>query len=127
MKNLLLTTAILCLSLSVKAQDNGSGLDADAFQAAMAKPGVELIDLRPEDAYNDEHFEGAKHIDWEDGTLLDYVKEMDKDRPILLYCGSGYRSGMAKEALIKAGYTHVYDLEGGMEALEEAAKPAGKP
>lgn len=120
---LLLVAAFLMVGIEASAQENGTSLDADTFQAAMAKPEAVLIDLRPWGDYADEHIEGAVDVDWEGGELLKYLAGTDKDRTILLYCGSGYRSGQAKESLIKEGYTHVYDLKGGIEAWEEAEKP----
>ncbi|MCO6482518.1 MAG: rhodanese-like domain-containing protein [Flavobacteriales bacterium] len=122
----LIILSVLALAIQVRAQDNGASLDADAFQAAMMKQEAVVIDLRPWEIYADEHIEGAVDVDWEGGNLMKYLAGTDKDRTILLYCGSGYRSGQAKESLIKEGYTHVYDLKGGIETWEEAEKPVVK-
>ena len=47
----------------------------------------------------------------------------DKDAKIVLYCRSGRMSETVAEALVQAGYTHVYNLDGGMIAWEEAGFP----
>ena len=44
----------------------------------------------------------------------------DKNAQIVVYCRSGRMSAIAAEALAKAGYTNVWDLEGGMIAWEQA-------
>ena len=44
----------------------------------------------------------------------------DKNAKIVVYCRSGRMSAIAAEALVKAGYTNVWDLEGGMIAWEQA-------
>ena len=47
----------------------------------------------------------------------------DKNARIVVYCRSGRMSAIAAEALVKAGYTNVWDLEGGMNAWEQAGYP----
>ena len=44
----------------------------------------------------------------------------DTNAKIVLYCRSGRMSAVAAEELVKAGYTHVWNLDGGMIAWEAA-------
>lgn len=44
----------------------------------------------------------------------------DKDARIVLYCQSDSMSSMASETLAQAGYTHIYNVEGGMLAWQDA-------
>lgn len=44
----------------------------------------------------------------------------DRDAKIALYCLSGRMSADAAETLVGLGYTNIWDLEGGMEAWEDA-------
>lgn len=45
------------------------------------------------------------------------------DQRIVLYCQTGRMSAIAAEALVKAGYTDVWDLAGGMEAWKASGQP----
>lgn len=45
---------------------------------------------------------------------------VDKNAKIVLYCRSGRMSAIAAEALVKQGYTNIWDLAGGMVAWEQA-------
>jgi rhodanese-related sulfurtransferase len=57
-------------------------------------------------------------------TIAQHVDQLpDKAAPIVLYCRSGRMSAEAATTLAKLGYTHLYDLEGGMIAWEAAGFP----
>ena len=55
-------------------------------------------------------------------TITQHLDQLpaDKNAPIVLYCRSGRMSTMAAEALVKAGYTNIWELAGGMLAWEKA-------
>ena len=44
----------------------------------------------------------------------------DKSAEVVLYCRSGRMSAIAAQELVKAGYTNVWNLDGGMVAWEQA-------
>jgi rhodanese-related sulfurtransferase len=51
--------------------------------------------------------------------------ELPADRAIVVYCSSGYRSGVAASVLQGAGFERVFDLVGGLGAWQAAsAAPA---
>ncbi len=56
------------------------------------------------------------------------VGELDKHRNkhVIVYCKNGTRSGIACKALGKAGFEHVYYLNGGVTAWQEAQMPLSK-
>jgi len=112
---------ILALWLIVPAVA-GNG---NAKQAAQAWPMIEngalLIDVRTQGEFDAGHLDGAINIPWEETNALMEAIGDDMDRPVVVYCRSGNRSGMSKKALDAKGYTHIFNGTG-IKALE-AARP----
>jgi hydroxyacylglutathione hydrolase len=57
-------------------------------------------------------------------SLLRRVSELDPDRPIVVYCASGYRSSIAASILRARGHHGVAELLGGYAAWRDRA-PSG--
>jgi len=51
----------------------------------------------------------------------------DRAARLVLYCRTGHMSVTAAEALVRLGYTNVWNLEGGFTAWERAGFPLRKP
>ena len=50
----------------------------------------------------------------------------DKNSKIVLYCRSGSMSTISAKELVKLGYTHILNLDGGMDAWAQAGQPIEK-
>jgi phage shock protein E len=67
-----------------------------------------VIDVRSQMEFDMEHFPGALNIPLE--TVVDEVAKIGAmPKPIVVYCRSGNRSGMAKTILGQHGVTEVYN------------------
>ena len=80
------------------------------------------IDVRTAEEFNAGHVEQAVNIPYEEITARISEVTTDKDAVIYLYCRSGRRSGIAKEALDGSGFTNVVNVGGFEEALKKAAE-----
>ncbi len=95
----------------------------DEFEQVIAKPDVQLIDVRTPDEYEQGHIVGAMNIDWKSDTFADDAEQiLDKSMNVAVYCRSGRRSHEAGNKLYKMGYTHIVELQGGLEAWKAAGK-----
>jgi len=78
--------------------------------AGMIKAGAQVVDVRSPDEYRDGSYPGAKNIPV--GELGRRAGELQKDKPVVLYCASGARSGMGARILKQAGFTQVVNAGG---------------
>ncbi len=80
-----------------------------------------LIDIREPDEWQEGHVAGARHIPL--GDLPARLGEVPQDRPVLLFCRSGNRSGRATALLRERGYTRALNVVGGITAWQRAGLP----
>lgn len=86
----------------------------------LIEDGAQLVDVRAEHEWNAGHITGAKHLPL--AELAERTGEIDKDRPVVLYCRGGNRSTMATDALTDAGFDAV-KLSEGVVGWDEADLP----
>jgi rhodanese-related sulfurtransferase len=72
--------------------------------------GAQLVDVRADHEWEAGRIAGATHIPLPE--LPQRTEEIDKDRPVVVYCRGGNRSSMAAAALTEAGYEAVKMSEG---------------
>jgi rhodanese-related sulfurtransferase len=100
-------------------------VSAEEFQRLIAEleEGL-LIDVRTPDEWAEGHLKGAAHKDyWGDDDFDAAMNTIPRDRPVLVYCAGGGRSGLAANELYKAGHLKVYNLEDGITGWQDAGYP----
>jgi sulfur dioxygenase len=92
-------------------------------QAAERMSELQVIDVRGADEFVGplSHIAGAKLLPL--GELETWASELAIDRPLLVVCRSGNRSGIACQMLAKLGIPGAINLVGGMIAWNEAGLP----
>lgn len=75
-----------------------------------------VVDIRPEDLYEEWHYPGAKNI--EAYEIFENMKLLQKDKKYVLYCPVGMQSAVAAEKLQSNGYD-VYSFKGGVGPLRK--------
>jgi len=89
----------------------------DAFQ---------LIDVREDHEWDKGHAKAARHLG--KGIIERDIEGQvpDHNTEIVLYCGGGYRSALAADALQKMGYTRVLSMSGGYKEWVASGLPVEK-
>jgi len=96
---------------------------ADVKARLDAGEKFELVDVREESEFAKAHIPGARHLG--KGIIERDIENAvpDPGTPIVLYCGGGYRSALAADALQKMGYTNVISMDGGWRGWNEQRYP----
>ena len=120
MKKVLYILAVLALA----ACSRYPKLPVDQYQKMLDEtPDVQLLDVRTPAEFAEGHIPGAVNIDWRDEDFMQQAEaQLDKTRPLMVYCRSGRRSESAAIALEEAGFD-TYDLKDGFLAWANAGKP----
>lgn len=129
---LLLLLAGIVLEIRHRAGGMATIGPLDAVQ--LANQGALVLDVRTRDQYEAGHILDARHVPAQEikdtaGTLNKY-----REKPIVVYCDSGYASASAAKILRSLGFAKVATLRGGLQAwlqenmpvVKEAAKGGGK-
>ncbi|MEN9354393.1 MAG: thioredoxin [Fibrobacterota bacterium] len=99
--------------------DSGSRLAPEAFKLALDEsPRPVLVDVRTASEFKGGHIKGARNIDITSSSFDKGIASLAKDKPVLLYCRSSHRSGMALSRMKASGFTQVRHLEGGISAWQ---------
>ena len=96
---------------------------AEAKDATEGK-GAQFIDVRTESEYAGGHAPGAAHFPLD--RLENDLTKLDKSKPVYVICQTGRRSQKGAELLQKAGFTDIYNVQGGTSAWVDAGFPTEK-
>jgi hydroxyacylglutathione hydrolase len=81
----------------------------------------EVVDVRGAAEWSAGHVPGAEHRYL--GDLVESVRDMPRDTPLVLYCQGGTRAAIGASLLQAEGFTDVATAPGGMETWEAAGLP----
>ncbi len=117
--------AFLALVEDAKTRVRQTDIEGYRKTLASGEPHL-LVDIREESEWAAGHAAGAVHLG--KGVIeRDIEKKIpDKNARIVLYCGGGFRSALAADALQKMGYTNVVSLDGGWRRWKDAGLPVEK-
>lgn len=124
MKKLFLTTLLLsffalqsCGNQQSKEIEMVSALQV--YEAVYGEDNLQLVDVRTKEEYDVSHLKSAQNICVTSDDFEEKVQELDKEKPVYVYCKKGGRSAKAASILKEMGFTKVYDLQGGLTSWQE--------
>ncbi|MGO9930205.1 MAG: rhodanese-like domain-containing protein [Steroidobacteraceae bacterium] len=104
-----------------------------AFAALSATQAVRLmnqgalvIDLRAKESYDAGHIGDARNVPMAELASQAEVLKKWRDKNVITYCDNGINGAGAARALIKLGFTKVFNLQGGLNAWVKDNMPLAK-
>ena len=127
MKNkfVFVTMMLVVLTMGlVSCQSSPAGMPKEISTADAVKlrnEGAFILDVRQPEEWNDYHVPGSTLIPL--GELESRVKELPRDKQIVVVCRSGNRSQTGRDILLKAGFAQATSLAGGLSQWKAAGYP----
>lgn len=95
------------------------------FREIQTSEDAVLLDVRTPAEVHEGIIEGAINIDIRNQYFQDRIEELDRSKHYLMICRSGARSMQAGMYMESIGFSHVYNLEGGMMGWDgEVVRPS---
>jgi hydroxyacylglutathione hydrolase len=113
----------------MKAWDNAGFSFAQISQISVhelhgANGQLQVLDVRTDPEWKGGHVPHARHIAMP--QLRQRAGELDKSKPVAVYCASGYRASIATSILRSEGFEKVMNVPGSWHAWKEAGLPVEK-
>ena len=115
--------ALIISSFSPASPKVAYPLEISVSQAVEKRTaGAFILDVREPSEWDQAHISGAILIPL--GQLPNRLSEIPKDQEVVVVCRSGNRSAAGRDILLKAGYTTVTSMAGGMNQWQAAGYPS---
>jgi len=122
MKKVIVLIASVLLLAGCSSSSSTNELSVSEFSNKVAEAGVVTLDVRTPGEFNEGHIEGALLVDFQSGNFENEIASLDKSKTYAVYCRSGNRSGQAVKVMSEAGFTNIYNLNGGVIDWANAGK-----
>ena len=123
MKKVIAILASVLLLAGCSTSPSAMDLSVSEFSSKVTEAGVITLDVRTPGEFNEGHIEGALLVDFQSGNFENEIASLDKSKTYAVYCRSGNRSGQAVKVMRDAGFTDLYNLDGGVIDWASAGLP----
>jgi len=108
---------VILLSFIISCQEVDDGkrqvVSPEEMKELKALDTVQFIDVRTLKEFRNEHIKGAQNLVY-DNDFKNKIEQLDKSKPVAVYCKTGRRSKECSKILSDAGFKKIYELDGGI-------------
>jgi len=118
--------AVLAIVIEIRERAKGSSMVGTGDAVRLANGGALMLDVREPAEYEAGHIIDARSIPAKEvAGKADSLKRY-KEKPVVIYCETGFASAAAAKALKTLGFTKVATLRGGLKSWRQDNLPLVK-
>ncbi|MFO7744652.1 MAG: rhodanese-like domain-containing protein [Psychroflexus sp.] len=114
---ILIVFLLLGTLISCESKSGSTLLTSKEMKELIALDSVQLIDVRSVESFREGHLKGAQNLVYDD-EFVQKIQELDKNKPVAVYCRTGRRSEECSKILEDAGFKKIFQLKGGVTQWE---------
>lgn len=119
-----LITLVVVSVACTQGKSQPTNLTANTFAEKIKELSNEtVLDVRTPEEFAKGHLNDAKNFNWKDTNFANRIEQLDKAKPVFVYCLSGARSAAAAKKMREMGFKEVYELDGGIMKWRAANLP----
>ena len=92
-------------------------IDIHKAKELIEQGNVMILDVRDPASYEEAHIKDAIFLT--DDKVENFIKNTDKEKPLVCYCYLGNSSQMAAMFFLENGFKQTYSIDGGFEAWRQ--------
>lgn len=118
--------AVLAIVIEIRTRARGGSSVGPADAVRLANGGALVLDVREDKDYEAGHIIDARHIPA--GEIAGRAESLKKfrEKPVIVYCETGFGSAAAARALRASGFGKVVTLRGGLQQWRQENLPLVK-
>ena len=110
----ILLFGVLLFSCDTAPKGTVQVVSAADVATQLSTSNLQLVDVRTAAEFAQGTIKGAVNIDVKETTSFkDKIQQLDKNKPVYIFCQAGGRSKKAAAQLLEMGFTTIYDFSGG--------------
>jgi rhodanese-related sulfurtransferase len=118
--------AVLVIVIEMRQRARGASAVSPNDAILLTNGGALLLDVRESGEYEAGHIIDARNIPAAQVAAQSDTLKKYREKPVIVYCDSGFASAGAARALRAAGFTKVVTLRGGLQNWRQENLPLVK-
>lgn len=118
--------AVLAIVIEFRQRARGFAAVGPQDAVRLVNAGAIVVDVRDSKAYEAGHIIDARSIPAAEVAAKAESLKKFKEKPVVLYCDSGFAASGAAKALKNLGFTKVVSLRGGLQSWLQENLPVVK-